>query len=276
MEESEGMYAYDIPNEERPALQDEENSLFFNGSEYPLQWNDDFGSYIYNFNGEGRIILDSPAYVVWIKDSHINVIASDTNAIENTTVKILKKVSSGGSSNLPPAGANGNVLTADDGEWISAAPQDNSVIVTANLGNTESFPNITINQPSMSAAEIIAAAEKPVTMIAQDESGYIIFVASLSVVKNGVATFLGYAYYHGDAQYVAQADVYDDDNETFVALDLNQLPPRVSNLDNGKILGVNNNGMYVLVNGIPPYTASEAGYILKVNASGTGLEWVAP
>lgn len=77
--------------------------------------------------------------------------------------------------------------------------------------------------------------------------------------------------------------VYEDNVQTLTDLIESLLPaiPTPTINDAGKILGVNDSGVFALVEGgggssLPSYTTSDAGKILWINSSGTGLEWDYP
>lgn len=69
-----------------------DDALYFNSEEYPLTRMENEGILIYGYNFSGGGISGTPAYGIVINPTDGNSIVSDTSAIENTTVKILKKV----------------------------------------------------------------------------------------------------------------------------------------------------------------------------------------
>lgn len=70
-----------------------DDALYFNSEEYPLTRMENEGIVIYGYNFTGSGISGTPAYGIVINPTDGNSIVSDTNALENTTVKILKKAS---------------------------------------------------------------------------------------------------------------------------------------------------------------------------------------
>ena len=146
------LYTYTPSDGEAPDLSD--GDYYINSIDYPLSELVQGGVYAYNidFATMQPIYPDEPMFAVTFPPSYSEgpfTIACGNGAdLSNTTVKILKKVSGGGGSDLPApgaagnvltsngtawesaapsaplpeAGADGNVLTADDGEWVSAAP----------------------------------------------------------------------------------------------------------------------------------------------------------
>lgn len=74
--------------------------------------------------------------------------------------------------------------------------------------------------------------------------------------------------------------VYEDNVQTLTDLIESLLPaiPTPTIADAGKILGVNDSGIFALVEGgggsaLPPYTTADADKLLGINSAGTGIEW---
>lgn len=96
MVEQGGGYVYTIPNEDQPQLPRGSESLCFNSVEYPLRWVETGTRYVYNMDDEGSQV-GIPAYGVVMDGTNAIMVMSDSNAIQNTTVTILKKISGSGS-----------------------------------------------------------------------------------------------------------------------------------------------------------------------------------
>lgn len=146
-----GIYFYQIPQDVRPEVPRGSDALFFNSADYPLTWIESGTIYSYNFSGEGAP-LDSPAYALALDGTDVIALYSDTNAIENTTVKILKKVSGGDpitvDSELSETSENpvqNKVITAalaglkptyEFGFTVTAGQTEGEFIVTPDSGST--------------------------------------------------------------------------------------------------------------------------------------------
>lgn len=74
-----------------------DDALYFNSADYPLTRKENEGIVIYGYNFNESGISGTPAYGIVINPTDGNSIVSDSGKLENTTVKILKKVSGGGS-----------------------------------------------------------------------------------------------------------------------------------------------------------------------------------
>lgn len=144
----------------------------------------------------------------------------------------------GGGSDLPPAGADGNVLTADDGEWVSAAPSavnNDYIVVFANGA-------VTHDGNAVRASEIIAEKTAGKNVILQysdvdfscamcDESA-IVFSGGIYNMETSLEeqyTFLG---------------IVGAESDSWMYYKLGM--PLAGESNNGKILGVDN-GEYALL-----------------------------
>ena len=145
----------------------------------------------------------------------------------------------GGGGSLPAAGADGNVLTADDGEWVSAAPADATELqFTLTIGESIACDT--------AVADIINALENKRPVLG---------------IVSGVGTLVIKTWNRDTSHLVTLFYVPDDNKITAVefvgvggapdtwTMDtpkvINGLPA-VSGSDNGKVLGVDN-GEYALV-----------------------------
>lgn len=144
----------------------------------------------------------------------------------------------GGGGSLPAAGADGNVLTADDGEWVSAAPASDDFVVTADLTIGATFE---VSNPSKTVAECLAAknAGKNVRMLCINETYGVVLDARMMVASE-VALFAATSYINS---HWYSFNIMYGGSLTITSCVLLDAP--TSN-DNGKILGVAD-GAYALV-----------------------------
>lgn len=168
--------------------------------------------------------------------------------------------SGGGGSDLPAAGADGNVLTADNGEWVSAAPNNNELIVTGTI-NTETFA---ITDLSATFAQVSAAvlADKTVFILAKDAGKTVSMCATLEMfLASTSAEFYGLLYVPGGHKNIVVTYSANGNVETNFIDTL----PSVTASNNGEVLGVNNGS----VEWVSPSTLSNAPYIIHITQSGT-------
>ena len=163
---------------------------------------------------------------------------------ERLMLEVADRISHGGGSSLPPAGADGNVLTADDGEWVSAAPPAGSVIVTL----TRESDTITSD---VSAADIVTAfnAKKPVFLFFPAEQTCLLVSQAVDMgggsymVSAAITDASGNTIYNVALSYFNGAWDYATNTVSVPSL------PSASG-NNGKVLGVDN-GAYALVDQKP-------------------------
>lgn len=180
---------------------------------------------------------------------------SEYDLIADCILACSKKASSGGGSSLPAAGADGNVLTADNGEWVSAAPASDDFVLTAELTIGDTFE---VSNPSKTLAECLAAknAGKNVRMLCINDTYGVVFDARMTV-KSNVALFAAMSYI---SPHWYSFNILYSDTLTVTACML--LDPPTSD-DNGKVLGVDN-GAYALVDQKPlivPCTIDTQDYV---------------
>ena len=159
----------------------------------------------------------------------------------------------GGGSSLPPAGADGNVLTADDGEWVSAAPQGD--VYAVNLTKIADTFTAYHNGAEIGIADIITAINAgkliDLTFVNGSEEMPVKCALTAYLSSDDALAFSG-AYNDPDkyftdgrGQYFVNllANISDDED---VWIDKTVYIPNPSASANGKILGVDD-GEYTLV-----------------------------
>lgn len=179
--------------------------------------------------------------------------------------KAIDNAGQGGGSSLPTPGTAGNVLTADDGEWVSAAPSDNQVVITATV--VPGVGTFELTDPSMLAADAMAAiaSGKNVILrgaIEQDGTPFIVLVGEARCAVNLEAVYVEFdgTFINGINPQSFWAKMYDIDDTTYIDVSFGLIAPSAT--DNGKVLGVDD-GAYALVspsdiaNGTVVFAATE-------------------
>lgn len=160
-----------------------------------------------------------------------------------------------GGSNLPAAGADGNVLTADDGEWVSAEPKASEYVIDGqlkiNVGNGQLYVDgVTISQTALDAA--IAeydSVKMRLTAVAPLPEGMVQAYYSERGTEGSLPAYMFSGLFDlGDVKYAAFPYIRYSGIAVSVVLDLYEIGniPSVDATNNGKLLGVSN-GAYTLV-----------------------------
>lgn len=179
---------------------------------------------------------------------------------EELMLEVAERIGAGGGgSSLPPAGADGNVLTADDGEWVSAPPTDNDYIIEAELTVdlvTQSF-GVSPVEHDIADVYAAAAANKNIRLIAVNDTLGI--HAAIDAVRSQLqediifsGTMTGFD--GKPIAFVVKAENVRDaavPTIKFTAVTVPTLPDPDDN--DGKILGVSS-GAYALVDSVSGIT----------------------
>lgn len=175
---------------------------------------------------------------------------AEYDLISDCIQAVSKKASSGGGSDLPEPGADGNVLTADDGEWVSAAPSGGEYRVDLlKLSDT--------CQSNRTVAEVISAINSGKTVVAYYAPGSqqpAFRLDRVTKIEDAIVIFSG-TYYDFERFYdsygqhtITAVGITEHDEEVWLVDELKIPQPS----GDGKILGVDD-GEYKLIANTAPY-----------------------
>ena len=187
-----------------------------------------------------------------------------------------KGAGGGGGSDLPEPGADGNVITADDGEWVSAAPSGGEFIVNVTYDESGDEPQYISDK---NAQQIVEAYENDKTIVCRVVISKLGTVASIPLLSAGsieqvyLARFEGRVVAGEEMALDVVVTVYKEGASETVAYgeSISYYLPILSPSDNGKVLGVSN-GAFALVSNsattvIDVVSDGQGGYTASVDGS---------
>ena len=234
-------------------------TLYFNTPDYELIYDYDNGrenSYSYNFNLDTAMPLDTPAYM--ITGNNTVLLTNDLN-IQNSTVKILKKVSGGSSITVDSALSETSENPVQNKVITEALANAGGVkMIHGSLDATQS-PTLTITETAEEILEIAGSGD-PVIL------SYTLILGALTLSCFALCHIVGAG--DGVAKIVAKviSDIKPSNTE---AIDFFKFDIDVEN--NTVAPTVTSAKAYML----PIFTSEDSGTVLSVDSNGK-LKWVTP
>ena len=253
--EDEDIYIYEGFNLNLPVNE----TLYFNTPDYELIYDYDNGrenSYSYNFNLDTAMPLDTPAYM--ITGNNTVLLTNDLN-IQNSTVKILKKVSGGSSITVDSALSETSENPVQNKVITEALANAGGVkMIHGSLDATQS-PTLTITETAEEILEIAGSGD-PVIL------SYTLILGALTLSCFALCHIVGAG--DGVAKIVAKviSDIKPSNTE---AIDFFKFDIDVEN--NTVAPTVTSAKAYML----PIFTSEDSGTVLSVDSNGK-LKWVTP